>query len=100
MQCKTSHDYLRPESGNEGSSADIDRSASFIRLPADERKRSESRSDNPPIWPFEGCIPLWRVGVGVGLIGLSTDLFVWTVRRENGWLALGCWLLFVIGSFI
>jgi hypothetical protein len=75
-------------------------SSRFYRLPANYTPGQSSYDNQPPIGPFEGCVPLWRVGVGLGLICLAAGWFVWAARRENGWLALFCWLLFVVGSLI
>jgi hypothetical protein len=41
---------------------------SLYRLPADGTNSGKRREDQPPIGPFEGCVPLWRVDVGFGLI--------------------------------
>jgi hypothetical protein len=70
------------------------------RLPANYTPSQSSYNDQPPIGPFEGCVPLWRVGTGFGLICLAAGLFIVAVRRENGWLALLCGLLVLVGSFI
>jgi hypothetical protein len=72
----------------------------FYRLPADDSNGGKCSQNQPPIGPFEGCVPLWRVGTGFGLICLAGGLFVWAVRRNNGWLALFCGFLFLVGSLI
>ena len=76
------------------------RFSQYFRLPADYHQRSESKDYQPPVGPFEGCVPLWRVGVGFGLICVAFGLFIWAVRCDNGWLMIGCWLIFVAGSLI
>jgi hypothetical protein len=72
----------------------------FPRLPTNYAARQSSYDNEPPFGPFEGCVPLWRVGVGFGLICLAAVLFVVAVRRNHGWLALFCVLLFAVGSLI
>ncbi len=74
--------------------------ASFPRLPANEAAGYGSDDNQPPVGSFEGCVPLWRGGVCLGVICLAAGLSVWAVRRDNGWLVLFCWLLFLAGSFI
>ena len=72
----------------------------LYRLPADDTESREGRKDQPPIGPFEGCVPLWRVGVGFGLICLALGLFVYGVRADRGRFCILAYLRFGIGSFI
>lgn len=55
---------------------------------------------SPPMGPFDGCVPGWRVAIGFGLICLAGALFILAVRRMNGWLALFCGFLLVVGSLV
>jgi hypothetical protein len=82
------------------------RLSSLPGLPANYRSRYDSNDENPPVrfrpplGPFDGCVPGWRVATGLGLILSAGGLFVWAVRRNHGWLALGCGAIFFAGSFI
>jgi hypothetical protein len=74
----------------------------LYRLPANDAS-SDGRHDNqPPIGPFEGCVPIWRVGLGLGLICLAAGLLVYLGRsnRVTFLLYLVCCALFGLGSLI
>lgn len=78
------------------------------RLPADYQASTPGDNDQPPIGngppigPFDGCVPPWRVATGFGLICLAVGLFVYLVRadRLTFRLYLICCLLFAAGSVI
>jgi len=76
------------------------------RLPANYQSRASGNDDQPPIrvsppmGPFDGCVPGWRVCVGLGLIVAAFILFCIGMRRLNGWIALCGAPLFLLGTFI
>ena len=78
----------------------VSSASGFPRLPADYENSSHSDANEPPFGPFGGCVPYWRACTGFGLILLAAILFIWSARRNSGWLALCCAVPFVIGSLI
>jgi hypothetical protein len=75
-------------------------------LPANHSSRHGSNGENPPVrlrpplGPFEGCVPGWRVATGLGLILSAGGLFVWAVRSNSSRMAQGCGVIFLVGSLI
>lgn len=86
--------------------ARLRRFSGFARLPADYTPGQSCNYNqpplgcSPPVGPFDGCVPGWRVVTGFGLICAATGLFIYAVRRRKGWLALFCYVLFLTGSLI
>ncbi len=71
--------------------------SSFDSLPADDSKSDEPYTNKPPFGPFEGCVPLWRVGIGCAYMFGG----VVVMYRRNRRLVFGCGCgLPSIGSFL
>jgi IS1 family transposase len=65
------------------------RSASHLySLPSNRTARNSCYKENPPIGPFEGCVPLWRVAVGFLLI-VSGALWLFLNRDRSRLRCLG-----------
>ena len=77
----------RPERGFSGDSGSLGRVSRFQRLPADEEACNDADKDEHPVGLFKGCVPLWRVGVGFGLILCAVVLLFWR-GKDDGCLAL------------
>jgi hypothetical protein len=75
-------------------------SSGFYRLPGDDTPRQTGDDNQPPVWPFDGCVPLWRVGAGSGLIRSAAGFFDYGVRSDNGEICILAYLTFLIGSFL
>ena len=97
------------QSGFGGCSSGLGRSACLPRLPSEENERKEGSYNQPPIRrvafspsddPFQGCIPPSRFLSGGGLMGLAGCMFIWAVRRNNGWLAILSCVTFGAGSLL
>jgi hypothetical protein len=73
--------------------------ARLKRLPADYDSGQSRDDHNPPIGLLQGCVPIWRVGTGFGLICVAIGLFFWR-GRDDGWLAIGCVLIVFVGSLV
>jgi hypothetical protein len=87
-----------PESGYERLTANFGSAASLPALPAEEAKSQKSNHNEPPFGPFDGCVPIWRVAVGVlGMFGGALVIFL---SNDHRWLfGLGV-LLMAVGTVV
>lgn len=76
------------------------RRARFPGLPKYYSASEEAQQDQPPLGPFDGCVPLRRVGIGFGLICVAIIALVWAVHKNNGNIAILSWVILGVGSLI
>ena len=68
------------------------------RLPADNHACNEADNNEHPIRVFEGCIPLWRVGIGFGLICFAVAVHVWAYQKDSEKIAILAGVVFMAGG--
>jgi IS1 family transposase len=68
----------------------------YYSLPNQNHEGRKAKNDQPPFGPFEGCVPLWRVLVGI--CGMVAGIAVALGCIGSGRIALGVCLGIVLGE--
>ena len=79
-------------------SGDLGSSSGLPRLTSYKTTGYSGDNDQPPIGPFEGCVPVCRLCWAFGGCLLGIIIGVVGIYRHRGWLALAGYALFIIGS--